>query len=208
MLRMHNAYTHFQRVAFTAPPPTLSADVRYVRSVEEAARTMHAALENTRASQRDGSLIVAAELPGGTRHWLPLLPVLESLPLVSIASKAEDNDYRDRTLGWQPGAARTALLRALEAQPWLVERLGVAAYAHLPLGCLSDDWVLDTADVLFARRCRDDRVVLWTVDSSVPPLVASARTAEVGGVDSTVAEVCVVIWCGPGGDRLVTGCVF
>lgn len=171
-------------------PPALSADVRYVRSAEEAARAMHAALEDTRVNHRGGALLLAAELPGGSKHWLPLLPALESFPVVSVTSKAEDNDYRDRALGWQPGAARTALQRALEAQPWLAERLGVAAYAHLPLGCLSDDWVLETADVLFARRCRDDHCLLWTVDSSVPPLVGSGRTVQVGAADSTATEVC------------------
>lgn len=187
--RTHPALLSTVNKILQEPVPTLVAEVRYVRSVEEAARAMHSALSDARTSHRGGSLIVAAELPGGPRHWLPLLPALESMPVTSIDSKAEDNDYRDRALGWQQGAARTALLRGLEATPWLAERLGVAAYAHLPLGCLTDDWVLDTADMLFARRCRDDQCLLWTVDSTVPPLVGSAKTVQVGGFDTKVAEV-------------------
>lgn len=185
----------------TPPPkkerPTLAADIRYVRTINDATKTMQTALENTRTTLRSATTLLAVQLPGDVRRWSLMLPALQDWPCMTMASHSEDNDYHTRALAWQPSVARTALLRSLEAGPWLRARLDVAAYAHVPLGTLQEDWVIDTADVLFARRCRDDRCLLWTVDNSVPPLVGRSGGWGDGGwvADGavTMAEVRVLV---------------
>jgi DNA polymerase epsilon subunit 1 len=55
------------------------------------------------------------------------------------------------------------------------EHLEAAAYAHLPLGALGSDWVLDAADALFARALRDAGCLLWAADSAQPDVAGRPR---------------------------------
>ena len=57
-------------------------------------------------------------------------------------------------------------------------RIELARFAHLPLGALAADWVIDTADALFARCLRDAGHVLWAEDATLPDLAGK------GGADA------------------------
>ncbi len=85
----------------------------------------------------------------------------------------------------------------------LQERIGVAQYAHLPLACLRDDWVIDTADALFARLLRDAEHLLWAADTTLPGLSTRPDVALDAGdaLDARAAtEVGVVVYAkGEGG---------
>lgn len=55
----------------------------------------------------------------------------------------------------------------------------LARFAHLPLGALAADWVLGTADALFARCLREAGHLLWLEDATLPDLAGKggAETA-------------------------------
>lgn len=67
----------------------------------------------------------------------------------------------------------------------------MANYAHLPLGHIGGDWVLDTADALFARTLRDADCLLWAVDSTLPQVPGDPGVSPPAGqvVEETAAEV-------------------
>ena len=43
----------------------------------------------------------------------------------------------------------------------LQDQAELARYCHLPLGNMTGDWMLATADALFARNLRDAGHLLW-----------------------------------------------
>jgi hypothetical protein len=50
------------------------------------------------------------------------------------------------------------------------DRIELARYAHLPLGNIGGDWMLDVADVHLARCLRDAGHLLWIADPGLPDL--------------------------------------
>ena len=52
------------------------------------------------------------------------------------------------------------------------ERAALARYSHLPIGNMGADWVLSTADALFARRLRNAGHLLWVSDPTLPDVAA------------------------------------
>ena len=73
-------------------------------------------------------------------------------------------------LGWQVPAAKAAVQQLQVAGAWLAARISAAAYAHLPLGAIGGDWVIDAADALYARQLREAGHLLWVADASQPDL--------------------------------------
>lgn len=78
---------------------------------------------------------------------------------------------------------------------WLYfqERVQLARYCHLPVGNMTGDWVLNTADALYARCLRDADHLLWANDPSLPD-VAGPASAQVDTsrflLDQPTMEVC------------------
>lgn len=58
------------------------------------------------------------------------------------------------------------------------ERVALARYCHLPVGNMTGDWILNTADALYARCLRDADHLLWAVDSSLPDVAGPANAQE------------------------------
>ena len=58
------------------------------------------------------------------------------------------------------------------------ERVALARYCHLPVGNMTGDWILNTADALFARCLRDADHLLWAHDDTLPD-VAGPATAQI-----------------------------
>ena len=48
----------------------------------------------------------------------------------------------------------------------------LARYCHLPIGNMTGDWILSTADAIYARCLRDAGHLLWMSDSSLPDIAA------------------------------------
>ena len=75
----------------------------------------------------------------------------------------------------------------------LQERVQLARYCHLPVGNMTGDWILNTADALFARCLRDADHLLWASDPSLPdvagPAAAQQDTARFL-LDRPTMEVC------------------
>lgn len=60
----------------------------------------------------------------------------------------------------------------------LQEQAALARYCHLPVGNMTGDWVLNTADALFARCLRDADHLLWVNDPSLPDVAGPASSPE------------------------------
>ena len=58
------------------------------------------------------------------------------------------------------------------------ERVSLARYCHLPVGNMTGDWILNTADALYARCLRDADHLLWANDSSLPDVAGPANAQE------------------------------
>lgn len=69
----------------------------------------------------------------------------------------------------------------------------LARYCHLPVGNMTGDWILNTADALYARCLRDADHLLWANDPSLPD-VAGPASAQVDTsrflLDQPTMEVC------------------
>ena len=52
-------------------------------------------------------------------------------------------------------------------------QVDLARYSHLPVGSMTGDWVLSTADAIYARCLRDAGHLLWISDPSLPDVAAS-----------------------------------
>ena len=55
------------------------------------------------------------------------------------------------------------------------ERVQLARYCHLPVGNMTGDWILNTADALFARCLRDADHLLWANDPTLPDVAGPAN---------------------------------
>lgn len=75
----------------------------------------------------------------------------------------------------------------------LQERVQLARYCHLPVGNMTGDWILNTADALYARCLRDADHLLWANDPSLSD-VAGPASAQVDTsrflLDQPTMEVC------------------
>ena len=54
----------------------------------------------------------------------------------------------------------------------------LARYCHLPIGNMSGDWVLSTADAIYARCLRDAGQLLWIVDPTLPDVAVRSQDNE------------------------------
>ena len=61
----------------------------------------------------------------------------------------------------------------------------MARYAHLPVGRLGADWMLDTADALFGRSLRDAGHLLWAADPALPDVAGRSAAAA---ADAALAD--------------------
>ena len=61
---------------------------------------------------------------------------------------------------------------------WLQERAQLAAYAHIPVGNMGDDWMISAADALYGRCLRDAKHLLWAQDVNLPSICQATSLAE------------------------------
>ncbi|KAK9830879.1 hypothetical protein WJX81_001263 [Elliptochloris bilobata] len=157
-----------------AEPPAATFEVAYVRSAEDAYRSLQAALAALRQRHR-GPLAVVVEVLGGLARLARAVPALDAFPSIEVPAHSADGAYP--SLGWQPRATQTAVKRIAAHGPWLRERAEVARYCHLPVGRLGPDWVLDAADALFGRSLRDAGHLLWAADPALPDIAGRSALA-------------------------------
>jgi DNA polymerase epsilon subunit 1 len=151
-----------QRSAELVPDAPATAEVTYVRSLEAAHRAVQRALAAVKDRARLPTLLlVNAAEPALLQHALPALTDMPWAPMPPSASGVQPYP----ALGWQMPAARAAAYGAAVAGPWLEQRANAAAYAHLPLASVPEDWEVGACDALFARQLRDAGHLLWTADA-------------------------------------------
>lgn len=80
-------------------------------------------------------------------------------------------------LWWQQPSLVLAVHHCLALSvriPRTQDRIELARYAHLPLGNLGGDWMLDVADAHLARCLRDAGHLLWVSDPGLPDVAGRA----------------------------------
>ena len=75
------------------------------------------------------------------------------------------------------------------------ERAQLAQYAHIPLGNMSDDWMLAAADALYGRCLRDAKHLLWARDTSLPSMSQATSLAEAAPATSELIAMDVSLPC-------------
>ncbi|KAK9824549.1 hypothetical protein WJX72_011249 [[Myrmecia] bisecta] len=153
--------------------PDVEFEVVYARTEPDAARTIHRSLLQLREHFK-GPLVVVTEAPGGSAKLTHDIPLLADFPCCDIPAHTADSMYS--ALGWQQRAARTAVHRIALTAGWFKERIEIARYCHIPVGNMSGDWVLNTADAQFARCLRDADHLLWMVDPTLPDVFGKGDT--------------------------------
>ena len=90
----------------------------------------------------------------------------------------------------------------------LQEQVALARYSHLPVGNMAGDWVLNTADALFARCLRDADHLLWVNDPSLPDVAGPASAPEDTTflLEQPVMEVSSHLLCLAGGQAAYLSC--
>ncbi|CAI7888252.1 unnamed protein product [Closterium sp. NIES-54] len=203
-----------------APPTAASVPVKveYVGARQDACKAVQRAIEELRGSHH-GPLIALVEdstrtagtLPGsggtsttttgagagaggtgggGASGGLGGVAALESMPCVEVPGNAGDNRFP--ALGWQAAAGRVAVHRCAQASVWLHQRIALARYAHIPIGNMSKDWILHTADVFFARALRDNNHLLWLSHTGVPDVGGVAEEEAMSFLDEVQQPQVVV----------------
>lgn len=82
------------------------------------------------------------------------------------------------TVRYADGCWKTELVIVNQRCTLMQERVALARYCHLPVGNMTGDWILNTADALYARCLRDADHLLWAVDSSLPDVAGPANAQE------------------------------
>lgn len=131
---------------------------------------------HTYRQRHRGPMVMVTQAVGGAQRLHHDMLVLTDFPCCDIPARAADSKYPP--LQWQQRAAKVAVHRAAAHGSWLQERVALARYCHLPVGNMTGDWILNTADALYARCLRDADHLLWAVDSSLPDVAGPANAQE------------------------------
>ncbi|GJP47493.1 hypothetical protein CLOM_g6680 [Closterium sp. NIES-68] len=209
---------HFHAAAAAAhdanpdvPPPaavSVPVKVEHVVSRQDACRAVQRAIDELRASHRgplialveDGTRSKATQGSSGGGETAGTVPgasgglggvaALESMPCVEVPGNAADSRFP--ALGWQATAGRVAVHRCAQAAVWLHQRIALARYAHIPIGNMSQDWILHTADVFFARALRDNNHLLWLSPTGLPDVGGVAEEEAMSFLDEVQQPQVVV----------------
>ncbi|XP_040361849.1 DNA polymerase epsilon catalytic subunit A [Rosa chinensis] len=139
--------------------------VDYVGYVKDAEKILHQAINEHRHDH--GPTIAVIECPN-VQLIKSGIRALDDFPCVSIPCNARDSQYQ--VLGWQQVAAKIGMQRCAASSQWLIDRISLSRYAHVPLGNFEVDSLMHTADIFFSRALRDSQQVLWISDDGIPDL--------------------------------------
>eukprot|EP00873_Tetraselmis_striata_P038899 jgi/Tetstr1/459163/TSEL_004609.t1 len=171
--------------------------VHYSATDQDAMRQIGRALSDFKQTQRAPTVIVV-ESPMGLHNISHEMPILTEMPAVAVAAHSDDSAYP--ALGWQQHAVFQGVQRLAVHRQHLHDLIQAARYAHAPIGNMGREWLISTADMLFARCLRDAGHCLWISDPTIPELLGSpVADIDVFGDDHWRAHEVVV----PGAYRQV-----
>lgn len=143
-------------------PSQPAVEINYHRTETAALQSVGRAFQGLRGRPMGPTVVIlSSPLEGDVRR---ALPPLAEWPTVSAPAGADAAAFP--ALAWQAPALRAVLGQTLRRPDWLQARLRAARYAHLPLGSIGPDWLLDAADALFARQLWAAGHLLWTPDAA------------------------------------------
>jgi DNA polymerase epsilon subunit 1 len=149
------------------PESRCKFDTRVVKDLPTAMAAATASLQEY-VSARNGPTVVVSQSTLPQAELVHAIPALRELPIVSMKSNADDNNYK--ALGWMTFASQRLIQRYSEFDEWWTERLRCARYAHMPLGNMSDDFAVSMADIFYARLLAHNNHLLWVSNTSKPDL--------------------------------------
>ncbi|PWA94332.1 DNA polymerase epsilon catalytic subunit [Artemisia annua] len=160
-----------------------SFKVDYVGNTKDADKILQRTISEFRF-QLHGPAIAIIECPD-VNTMKSKIQALEDFPCVNIPLNARDSQF---PIGWQIIAAKTGMQHCVASSRWLDERISLSRYSHVPLGNLEQDWLIYTADLLFARALRDQQQILWISDNGIPDLGGNndAETCYADEVDQPI----------------------
>ncbi|CAH9070869.1 unnamed protein product [Cuscuta europaea] len=174
---------------------SISFKVEYVGHIKDGERNLQRLINEYR-NQYHGPAVAIIECPN-VQLVKSSVRALDDFPCLTIPCNARDSQYQ--ALGWQTVAAKIGMQRCAASSQWLIERIALSRYAHIPLGNFEVDWLIHTADIFFSRALRDQQQILWISDDGIPDLGGTHEEAS-----SFMDEVNQPVRIYPGAYRKVT----
>jgi len=113
-------------------------------------------------------VILQSEIPPERLQFLGLKTMVTDFPVIRYPLVPADNKFPSLT--WITYAFKNIVLRFMEAEDWLKDRVCQSRYAYVPVGNIGEDSNLSLIDVLYARSLSHGKHVLWYSNTSVPDL--------------------------------------
>lgn len=136
------------------------------------------------------------------------------LPVLSVPFYTPDSNFP--VGNWKLPALKMATARCGALGKWIQQRIQISKWAQIAIGNLNADWLLQSADIFFARALRADQQLLWAGWNGVPDLgighepqmearlMASILDSnECTSLDSSQASSLPVEVCNPGAYRTI-----
>jgi len=140
-----------------------------------------------------GPVVALAQTSHDTPSLHELIPQLKQLPTISVPNHRTDAaavDGGSLALGgaWQASAVELALERYGEFRPWWTNRVLMARFAGVPVGCLPVDASVFAIDMLMHRRLLQSGHLSWLSPSPSPDLGGHSDSSTDGGGTEDIAS--------------------
>ncbi|OCF45186.1 DNA polymerase epsilon catalytic subunit A [Kwoniella heveanensis CBS 569] len=145
---------------------------------------------------RHGLNVFALCSPFEHSYYQVVAPIFSEHPFISFKGSEEKP-----ALGWLVQTSRRMIVQYLKLSSWIKEQIEIAAHYDVPVGNLGQDAPVFLADIEFARRLKQQDMLLWWSASSRPDLggseedanlsedLVSPRMSSKGCYSSTVLEM-------------------
>ncbi|WRT63732.1 DNA polymerase epsilon catalytic subunit A [Kwoniella shivajii] len=124
---------------------------------------------------RHGLNVVALCSPFEHSYYQVTAPVFSEFPFITF----KGNDEKP-SVGWLVQTSRRMVAQYLKLSSWVKDQIEIAAHYDVPVGNLGQDAPVFLADIEFARRLKQQDMILWWSASSRPDLGGSEEDANLG----------------------------
>ncbi|WVW81918.1 DNA polymerase epsilon catalytic subunit A [Kwoniella bestiolae CBS 10118] len=122
---------------------------------------------------RHGLNVITLCSPFEHSYYQVASPVFSEFPFITF----KGNDEKP-SLGWLVQTSRRMINQYLKLSGWIKDQIEIAAHYDVPVGNLGQDAPVFLADIEFARRLKQQDMILWWSASSRPDLGGSEEDAN------------------------------
>ncbi|WWD09045.1 DNA polymerase epsilon catalytic subunit A [Kwoniella europaea PYCC6329] len=152
-----------------AYPETIEFITNYYKNELSALRQLSKDLQGI----RHGLNVITLCSPFEHSYYQVASPVFSEFPFITF----KGNDEKP-SLGWLVQTSRRMINQYLKLSGWIKDQIEIAAHYDVPVGNLGQDAPIFLADIEFARRLKQQDMVLWWSASSRPDLGGSEEDAN------------------------------